>query len=101
MANNSYSRYGVFKVNGVLISIPSIPIPTSSEDAFIEYDINKTRLDRVSAQYYNDDSYWWIIMMANPEYYFEFDIPYGAIIRVPLPLGTVLTSFQNEALKYV
>ena len=98
---NSYSRYQIFTINGQQLSIPSIPIPTSTEDVFIPYDTNKTRLDRLAADYYGDDSYWWIILMANPEYYFEFDIPYGTIIRIPLPLDNVISNFQQYALNYI
>ena len=99
MPINSYSRYQIFTVNGVMLTIPSISIPTSDEDVFIPYDVNTTRLDRLAAEYYGDDTYWWIIMMANPEYYFEFDIPFGAIIRIPLPLDSVISNFQQAAIK--
>lgn len=98
---NSYSRYKIFTLNGIIISVPSIPIPSREEDRFVEYDINKTRLDRISAESYGDDSYWWVILMANPQYYFEFDIPTGTVIRVPFPLDQVLFDFQREALKFI
>ena len=101
MAANSYSRYRIFQVNGKMLSIPSIPIPSNEDDVFIPYDLNTTRFDRIAAEYYEDDSYWWVLMMANPEYYFEFDIPYNTIIRVPLPLETVLYNFQQVANKYI
>lgn len=98
---NSFSRYRVFTVNGKIISIPSIAIPSNEQDKFIEYDINKTRLDRISANSYGDDSYWWVILMANPEYYFEFDIPSGTVIRIPFPLDQVLYNFQKESIKNI
>ena len=83
-----------------MLSIPSIIIPTSNDDAYIPYDMKTTRYDRIAAQYYGDDSYWWILAMANPEYYFEFDIPFGTIIRVPLPLDKVLSHFQQAAINH-
>ena len=98
---NSYSRYKVFTVNGKIVSVPNIPIPSREDDRFVEYNINSTRLDRISGESYDDDSYWWVILMANPEYYFEFDIPTGTIIRVPFPLEDVLFDFQREALKFI
>ena len=98
---NSYSRYGVFISGSTMLTIPSIPVPPGDEDVFIPYDSNSTRMDRLAAEYYGDDSYWWIIMMANPEYYFEFDIPSGAIIRVPLPLDSVIANFQQTAQNYI
>ena len=94
---NSYSRYRIFTINGTMLTIPSIPIPPNDADVFIPYDINSTRMDRLAAEYYGDDSYWWIIMMGNPEYYFEFDIPSGTIIRIPLPLDVVIANFQQSA----
>jgi hypothetical protein len=101
MAKNSYSRYSIFKLNNEIIPVPGISISKRETDQYFVYDINRTRLDRISAEAYGDDTYGWIIMLANPEYYFEFDIPYGAVIRVPYPLQEVLPEYQQKAIKFI
>jgi len=101
MATNSYSRYKIFTVNNQILSIPSIKISNRDTDKYIQYDINSSRLDRVSASAYGDDTYGWLILLANPEYYFEFDIPYGTVLRVPFPLDDVLFEFQQKAIKFI
>lgn len=40
-------------------------------------------------------------MMANPEYgSMEFDIPDGAIIRIPYPLSTTLELYEKAVDRY-
>ena len=41
------------------------------------------RLDLIADRYYGDAQLWWVIMDANPEYDFEFEIPYGAELKIP------------------
>lgn len=94
----SFSRYRNFIINGKMLTIPSIPIKSRETDKFVNYNYQVNRLDRISAEVYGDDTYWWIIMMANPSYYIEYDIPTNTIIRVPFPLDEVLFDFQKSAL---
>ena len=65
-------------------------------DRFIRYNSNLTRLDRISAEIYGDDTYGWLILLSNPGYFIEFDIPTNTVIRIPYPLEEVLMEFQDK-----
>jgi hypothetical protein len=97
----SFSRYRVFVVNGKIISIPSISIKNRETDRYVVYNYQRNRLDRIAGDIYNDETYWWVIMMANPNYYLEYDIPNETVIRVPFPLDEVLYDFQKSALSKI
>lgn len=90
----AFSRYSRLIVNGELKSFPEIKIGKRNTDIFTVYNPNKTRLDRIAADVYGDDTLYWIILLANPQYYMEFDIPPGAVIRVPNPIDDVLKEFN-------
>jgi hypothetical protein len=79
--------------------MPPIKINERDTDVFRVYNSDKTRLDRISAEVYEDDTYGWLILMANPEYYMEFDIPKETVIRIPLPLREVLTEVEGKLLR--
>jgi hypothetical protein len=97
----AYSRYKNFIVNGKIISVPTIPIKNRETDVYVEYNSAKTRLDRIAGEIYSDENYWWVIIMGNPQYYMEYDIPAGTTIRVPFPLQDVLYDYQQAALNIV
>ena len=92
------SRYAKLKINGELRSFPKVKISNRSTDIYITYDSNRTRLDRLAADAYGDDTLYWMILLANPQYYMEFDIPSGAVIRIPNPIADVLTEFNSKTL---
>ena len=94
----AFSRYRNFIINNRMLSIPSITIKERDTDKFVNYSYQVNRLDRISAEIYGDDTYWWVILMANPNYYMEYDIPTNTVIRVPFPLEEVLFDFQKIAL---
>lgn len=80
-----------------LKSFPPIRISQRSTDKFVEYNSDRTRLDRIAEDVYEDATCSKIIMWANPEYFIEFDIPDNTIIRVPYPLKDV----QDEVIKKI
>ena len=93
---NSNSRYK-YLINGNKIgNMPRISIKNRDTDKYFLYNSNKTRLDRMAADVYGDDSLYGIILEANPEYYIEFDIPNNTPIRIPYPLQEVLQEFQEK-----
>jgi hypothetical protein len=99
MAQNSayYNRYEQLMSNGKVGLMPFVSIPTRSTDIFITYKANFTRFDDVSYQYYNSPFFNWLILYANPQYGgLEFDIPDGAVIRIPFPLQQALNDFQQN-----
>lgn len=90
------NRYESFENNGKQYSVPFIQLPIQSTDLFAEYSITKSRLDKISQQYYGDPYHGWVIMMANPEYGgLEWNIPDGAVIRIPYPLNDTLTLYNS------
>lgn len=83
-----------------LKEMPPITIKKRKTDKFIIYDRGKVRLDYIAGQVYNDETLSKVIMWANPEYFIEFDIPNGTVIRVPYPLNDVLSEIVQQLVKY-
>ena len=96
MAINRY--FYLNNSNGTQANMPLVKISKRTTDKFVLYDSNLTRLDRISYSTYNDDTFGWLILLANPQYFMEFDIPKGQQIRVPFPLQDAITEFQNKLL---
>lgn len=90
------SRYAKLKFDGEMRSFPKIKIRNRNTDIFVTYNPNITRLDRIAADAYGDDTLYWIILLANPQYYMEFDIPSGAVIRIPAPITDVLAEYNSK-----
>lgn len=97
----SYNRYNRFLINGSYDIVPSVEIYKKPSDYTEVYEAGKTRLDLLSYKYYGDANYDWLIMMANPEYgSMEFNIPDGAIIRIPFPLNTTIELYNKAIDRY-
>jgi hypothetical protein len=79
--------------------MPYIKIDKRSTDVYRLYNSEKTRLDRISYEVYEDDTYGWLILLANPEYAMEFDIPRNTVLRIPFPLREVITEFEGKLIK--
>jgi hypothetical protein len=92
----AFSRYSRLIFNGEIRSFPKIKISNRSSDIYVTYNSNRTRLDRIASDVYGDDTLYWLILLANPQYFMEFDIPSGAVIRVPNPVSEVLTEFNSK-----
>jgi hypothetical protein len=41
-----------------------------------------------------------VILWANPEYFIEFDIPPGTVIRIPYPINDVLSEITQQLVNY-
>lgn len=79
-------------------------IPLSESDIYV-YTVQGDRFDTLAYQYYNDQSLWWIISIANtaiagtdlptdlPQS--SLLIPAGSQIRIPGNYAAVLSSFKN------
>lgn len=101
MARQYYDRYQDFRIDNQVKVLPFIKIAERSSDIKIQYKMNRTRLDIVSNTYYGTPYYGWLIMQANPQYGgLEFDIPEGAILRVPFPLISALQDYQQSITNY-
>lgn len=73
-----------------LKDMPQVVISNRPTDKLIVFDPRRMRLDRIAGDVYNDETMYKLIMWANPEIVYEFDIPRGTIIRIPFPLGDVV-----------
>lgn len=76
--------------------MPGIVISKRETDKYIMYNSMKMRFDTIAAELYGDDLYGWLISLANPEYFIEFDIPVNTIIRVAFPLNDVLVEYEQK-----
>ena len=90
-----FNFYKPLKVNDSLLDMPPVKISLRKTDKYITYQKSKVRLDFIAGEIYEDETYWRLIMWANPEYFLEFDIPDNAIIRIPYPLNDVLAEVNN------
>ena len=82
--------YTPLKQDNILKDMPPVQISSRTTDKLIVYHREKMRLDYIAGEIYDDETLWRLIMWANPEYFLEFDIPEGTVIRVPYPLNDVL-----------
>lgn len=92
-----YDRYGEFKTNGGMTTIPGIFIPVSSTDKRVVYKVGETRLDKLSQKYYNNPYHGFLIMSANAKYGgLEFDIKDRDVIVIPFPWKTAVERYIQE-----
>ena len=63
------------------------PAPTKIED----------RLDLLANQFYNDESLWWIISIANPGLVKRdsFFVPGGIQLRIPADTQSIIDDFNR------
>lgn len=96
-----YDRYSKFKDDGKNQLVPFIKIDNSSTDITVIYQKDSMRMDTLSYKYYGDANYGWLIMLANPKYgSLEFNIPDYAVLRIPYPLSTAISRYENAVDKY-
>lgn len=96
MARKYYNRYEEFEIDGTFKIVPNIDIPIKSTDKYIVYKKGKTRLDKLSNDFYNTPIFGWLIMMSNPlAGSMEFEIPDNFTLRIPTPLVSTLQDYQR------
>jgi hypothetical protein len=93
-----YNRYNSFiGDDGSIQIVPFISIPKRSTDKYTYWELGKSRMDLLSYKYYGDASYGWLILQANPELpSIEYLIDNGEKIRIPYPLESVITQYEND-----
>lgn len=74
---------------------PNIKIKERDSDLYVEFK-STDRLENIAADTYNDPSLWWVILAANPQYTLEYDIEPGEVIRIPLPLNSVVNEIREQ-----
>lgn len=96
-----FDRYSDFRYNGKMRPLPNLKLDLLSSDKTVIYKLGKTRLDKLSDDYYNSPYCNWLIMLANPEYGgLEFNIPDQAIIRIPFPFESAIDRYITAINKY-
>lgn len=95
-----YDRYQSFRIDGKILKVPFTKIRHENTDLYITFDKSKMRLDTLSYKYYGDANYGWLLMLANPHLgSMEFDIPDKVLFRIPYPITTALTRYEEEVKK--
>jgi hypothetical protein len=96
MAFQYYNRYNQFLVNGEQTVVPYVSLPSKPSDKAYIYKVGRSRLDKVSQEYYGTPFFGWLILQANPQYGgLENNIYDGAILSVPFPLITSLQDYKS------
>lgn len=92
-----FNRYRKLFDDESMISPPFIKLDEKPTDTFVQYSTTKSRLDKISQEYYGEPFFGWLILMANPEVGgLEWNIIDGQIIRVPLPLDITLREYETK-----
>jgi hypothetical protein len=95
MAFPYYNRYSEFLINGEQTVVPFVQIPQKVTDKTYIYKVGKSRLDRVSQEFYNSPVFNWLILQANPQFGgLENNIYDGAILIIPFPLIPSLQDYK-------
>jgi hypothetical protein len=95
MPYKDYDRYALLrKDDGTTESMPFVNLPINQSDKYETWNTEFNRLDKLSQKYYGNPFYDFLILYANGNYVSEFDIPDGALIRIPFPLNKVKADYE-------
>ena len=90
-----WNRYNDFLVNGQQTVVPFVTIPSKSTDKRYIYRTGKSRLDKISYEFYETPYFGWLILMANPQYGgLETNIPDNSLLFIPYPLTDTLQDYK-------
>ena len=96
-----YNRYQQFLINGEQTIVPNVTVPFKTTDKRYIYFQGKSRLDKISFEFYKTPYFGWLIQAANPQYSgYEFVIPDGAVLTIPFPLVASLQDYKNSYENY-
>lgn len=97
MSREYFDRYQFFEEDGSFRIVPGIEIPIKTTDKYVFYKRGKTRLDKVSQEYYNTPVFGWLILQANPSAgSVEFEILDNFLLRIPFPLIASLQDYKRN-----
>lgn len=96
MARKDYNRYEIYRnEDGTTDQLPFVKLPVNPTDKYEKFKLGFTRFDKLAAKYYGNEFFDFLILYANSQYISEFDIPDGELIRIPFPLETARTDYEN------
>ena len=91
-----YNRYSNFLINGEQTVVPYVFLPRKVTDKTFIYKVGRSRLDKVSQEFYNTPFFNWLILQANPQFGgLENNIYDGAILIIPFPLIPSLQDYKS------
>ena len=104
MAQIDYNRYSLLQnSDGTIDPMPFVKLPVNPSDKYEYWNLNFSRLDKLSEKYYGSPFYDFLILLANSEYLSEWEIPDNKLIRIPFPLAKVkadyealITAYKNQ-----
>lgn len=97
MSRQDYDRYALLKNDdGTIDPMPFVKIPERPSDKYEYWNTTFSRMDKLANKYYGNPFYDFLIMYANPQFISEFDIPDGALIRIPFPLAQVRSDYETR-----
>ena len=96
MGGQYYNRYQTFLVNGEQTVVPYVALPNKPSDKVHIYKVGRSRLDKLSEEYYGAPYFGWLILQANGKYGgSEINIPNNAILTIPFPLINSLLDYKG------
>jgi hypothetical protein len=100
-----YNRYQNFLINGEQTVVPYVRLALKPTDRRYIYREGRSRLDRISQEFYGSPYFGWLILMANPNFGgLEQNIPDNTTLVIPFPLISSLqdykTALDNHFLYY-
>ena len=91
-----YNRYQDFLLNGEQTVVPFVNIPSKPTDKKYIYKTGRSRLDKISYQFYETPYFGWLILAANPKIGgLENNINDGAVLVIPFPLVNSLQDYKK------
>lgn len=92
-----WNRYEDFLVNGRQTVVPFVRLPQKSTDKRYIYRVGRSRLDKISNEFYNTPYFGWLILLANPKWGgLENNIPDNTTLFIPFPLVASLQDYKSE-----
>ena len=91
-----YNRYQDFLINGNQTIVPFVNVPSKSTDKKYIFRLGKSRLDKISYQFYQTPYFGWLILAANPKFGgLENNITDGSTLVIPFPLVNSLQDYKK------
>ncbi|MFW6246921.1 MAG: hypothetical protein ACOC22_01965 [bacterium] len=96
MPRKDYDKYNILRQeNGLTRMMPFIKLPVNSTDKYETWNPEFSRMDKLSQKYYGNPFFDFLILLANPQFVSEFDIPDDTLIRIPFPLSVAKSDYEE------
>ena len=100
MPARDYNRYAILiNSDGTTDMMPFVSLPFNASDKYETWNVEYSRLDKLSQKYYGNPFYDFLILYANG-IVSEFDINDGTLIRIPFPLQKVKADYENALIAF-